>query len=121
MKHSQKNQRGHAIIEAALFMPWVFFLFAGVLDFGFYGYALINAQNAARTAAMQTSATSASAGNSTMACTYVLAEMQSMSNLGGVTSCNSLPLKVTATSVSGASSADGERRPRFRSPTRRSS
>lgn len=107
MRHSHRNQCGHAVIEAALLMPWVFFLFAGALDFGFYGYALINTQNAARVAAMQTSATWTTAGNSTLACTYVLNEMQSVSNLQSVTSCDALPIKVTATAVSGASSADG--------------
>jgi len=107
MKQLHGSERGHAVIEAALLMPWILFLFAGTVDFGFFGYALVNTQNAARVAAVQTSADSTSAGNSTLACTYVLAEMQSMSNLAGVTSCGSLPLKVTATSLPGSSSADG--------------
>jgi hypothetical protein len=101
------NERGHAVVEFAFFLPWIIFLFAGALDFGFYGYALINAENAARVATMQTSSSSSSAGSSTVACTYVLSEMQSMSNLGGLSSCSAAPLVVTATSVSGASSADG--------------
>src|SRR5437868_11738001 len=57
------NERGHAVVEAALFMPWLAFLFIGAVDFGFYGYALINTQNAARVAVMQTSAKSTSAGS----------------------------------------------------------
>jgi Flp pilus assembly protein TadG len=43
-------------------VPWLFFLFVGVLDFGFYFYAAINVQNAARAAALA-NATSAAAAN----------------------------------------------------------
>ena len=82
--------------------PWLFTLFVGVLDFGFYGYAAINIQNAARVAALRTSASSALAANNNVACTYALAEMSSLANLSGVTTCSALPLIVTATSLSGA-------------------
>lgn len=104
---TRTNERGHAVIEISFFLPWIVFLFVGALDFGSCGYALINVQNAARVAAIQTSASSSSAGSSTLACTYVLSEMKSMPNVGGLTSCDSAPLVVTAASVSGASSADG--------------
>ena len=105
--NKRTRQRGHAVLEISFFLPWIIFLFTGALDCGFYSYALINTENAARVAVMQTSTSAVVAGNSTVACTYVLAEMQSMSNLGGLSSCGSSPLVVTATSVSGASSADG--------------
>ena len=45
--------------------PWIFFLFMGTLDFGFYAYAIIATQNAARVAVMQTSLNSTTAANST--------------------------------------------------------
>src|SRR5947207_14797502 len=49
------KERGHAVIEVSLMAPWIFFLFMGTLDFGFYSYAIIATQNAARVAVMQTS------------------------------------------------------------------
>lgn len=42
------RNRGHAVIEVALLSPWIFFLFVGTLDMGFYTHALIATQNAAR-------------------------------------------------------------------------
>jgi Flp pilus assembly protein TadG len=51
------DERGHAMLEAALLLPWVLFLFVGAFDLGFYNYALISTQNAARVAAWYTSQT----------------------------------------------------------------
>jgi Flp pilus assembly protein TadG len=100
--------RGNCIIEFALLLPWVIFLFVGVLDYGFYAYALIATQNAARVAALYTSTSSTTAADQTTACSYVRAEMYMAPNIGsGVTSCGANPLIVTATSVAAASSADG--------------
>ena len=52
----QKSRSGHAVIELSLMMPWLFFLFVGALDFGFYSYALISVQNSARVAALKRAA-----------------------------------------------------------------
>ena len=100
-----KGRSGHAVIEVALLLPWVIFLFAGTLDMGFYLHALIATQNAARVAAEYTSSDSGYAADSTGACRYARAEMNTLPNLSGVANCNSLPLIVTATSV--PSGADG--------------
>lgn len=43
------------MVEVALMSPWLFLLFIGVFDFGFYGYAAITTGNAARVAALYTS------------------------------------------------------------------
>src|SRR5438128_767679 len=51
VRHRRRRQDGHAVIEIALLAPWIFFLFAGTLDMGFYLSALIATQNAARVAA----------------------------------------------------------------------
>ena len=54
MKNShrrKKGQSGSSIVEVALLSPWIFFLFVGIFDFGFYAYAAICTQNAARAAA----------------------------------------------------------------------
>jgi Flp pilus assembly protein TadG len=49
----RNREDGSAIVETALLVPWLFFLFIGVLDLGFYAYAAICTQNAARAAAVQ--------------------------------------------------------------------
>src|SRR5579859_6278481 len=87
-----RPRRGHAVIEIALLAPWIFFLFIGAVDLGFYNYAIISTENAARVAVEYTSATSAKATDKAGACTYVLAELNSMSNVQGLTSCDSLPV-----------------------------
>src|SRR5437660_440225 len=88
----RRRQQGHAVLEVAFLMPWILFLFIGAFDMGFYCYALICTENAARVAAMYTSNSNATAADSDTACTIALGEIGWMSNLNGVTSCNSLPL-----------------------------
>lgn len=57
--------------------PWIFFLFVGVFDFGFYSYAFITTQNAARVAAMA-GALGSAAPDPTTTCNLVVAEMNSL-------------------------------------------
>src|SRR5258706_1465654 len=79
-----KNRRsGQAVVEVALMMPWLAFLFVGVLDFGFYSYAAICTQNAARAAAMATSAGTTSQTN-LIACTAALRELKGLPNMMGI-------------------------------------
>jgi Flp pilus assembly protein TadG len=96
--HSRiSQQRGQATVEVALLAPWVFFLFVGVLDFGFYAYALIATQNATRAAAAYTSSGLTASNDAAGACTqYVIPELKSLPNMSGVTACSSLPVQVTA-------------------------
>ena len=56
---------GNAVIEVALMAPWIFFLFVGVLDFGFYAYSFISVENAARAAVLLTSQSKEAAGEET--------------------------------------------------------
>jgi Flp pilus assembly protein TadG len=91
--------RGHAVIEAALLLPVLVFLFVGAFDMGFYVYAMIGVENAARVAAEYTATSPYTASDSSTACTLVLSELASVPNLNGVSSCGSLPLKVNATEV----------------------
>jgi Flp pilus assembly protein TadG len=88
-----------------LLAPWIFFLFVGAVDLGFYSYALISTENAARVAAEYTSTDAATAADSTGACPYVLAELNSMSNVRGLATCTSLPVTVTAAQVAGPDGA----------------
>jgi len=52
----KRSESGQAIVETALLVPWIFFLFVGVFDLGFYAYGAICTQSAARAAAIQTAA-----------------------------------------------------------------
>lgn len=100
----RRGQNGNAIVETALMAPWIFLLFMGVLDFGFYAYAAISTQHAARVAALYTSSSSTNAADSTTACAYVLKDLNDLPNMaGGVTTCGPAPnpVQVTATSVTG--------------------
>ena len=101
-----RSEGGHAMLEAALLLPWVLFLFVGSFDLGFYNYALISTENAARVAAWYTSQTTTTAADSTTACTYALAELNALPNVGtAVTSCGTSPVVVTAAQVTGTDSS----------------
>jgi len=97
--------KGHAVIEAALLLPCLVFLFVGAFDMGFYSYALIAVENASRVAVEYTATSSYTAGDSTTACTLALNELATVPSLNGISSCGALPLKVTATAIS--SGVDG--------------
>jgi Flp pilus assembly protein TadG len=102
-----ERERGHAVLETALMLPWVLFLFVGAFDFGFYSYALISTQNAARVAAWYTSQSKSTAADAATACTYALAELQALPNVGtSVTTCSASPVVVTATQVTGVDNAE---------------
>ena len=106
MEERTKRRRrsgGNAVIEVTLLMPWFLFLFMGVFDFGFYAYALISTENAARAAALylSTGYGVAEGGvgdpvpSSSAACQIVLGEMRRLPNVGAaVTGCNALPVRV---------------------------
>ncbi len=96
---------GHAALEVALLSPWIFFLFIGALDVGFYMYALISTQNAARVTAEYASRTPA-ASISTL-CPYALDELNGMPNAKTLTTCTSLPVIISKelTTFDGAQTA----------------
>ena len=92
----------------AFFVPWYIFLFIGAYDWGFYAHGLISVASAARVAALYTSTDATTQSNSAVACTYALEELRIAINIpSSLTTCNSLPVIVTATAKSGANSADG--------------
>ncbi len=100
-KAQRSGRRGHAVVEIALMSPWIFLLFLGIFDAGFYYYAAISTANAARVAATYTS-DGLSLGDSGLACTAALEEMRQLPNIkNNVNSCGALPLIVTAQSVTG--------------------
>jgi hypothetical protein len=86
------KRRGSAVVEAALMMPWICFLFIGILDSGFYTYAAMATQNAARAVAIQTAASSA-----TTACQVVKNELGFLPNVVGMGSCAATQAAVSNT------------------------
>lgn len=83
------------MIELVLLAPWIFFLFTGAVDCGFYCYALISVESAARVAALHASTDATSAVDQTTACTYTLNELKYLPNVGsGTTSCSASPVIV---------------------------
>lgn len=81
-------QCGHAAVEAALMAPWLFLLFAMVFDIGFYSYAVIGTQNAARSGVMYTSQGTSYVSHLSRACDIALRELRGMPNVSAsLTSC----------------------------------
>jgi Flp pilus assembly protein TadG len=110
--HRRRARSGVAVIEVALLMPWVVFLFIGAFDFGFAAEALITTQNAARAAALYTSTSSATAADATTACGYAIEALRSNPNVNtAVTTCTALPVTITAQSITGV---DGQPATRVR-------
>src|SRR6266705_3376793 len=90
----RKRQSGQSMVGVALLAPWIFFLFVGILDCGFFAFATICTENAARAAAIQTAA-SQTAQNDVIACNAVWKEMNLLTNVAGLTpNCTQLPVKV---------------------------
>jgi Flp pilus assembly protein TadG len=99
------RRRGHAIVELSLMMPWIFFLFVGALDFGFYAYAMISVENATRVAALGASMSESAASDYDQACRYVRDELSRLPNVAGkIDGCGVAPLKVQVTRVVAADS-----------------
>ena len=100
------KRRGANAIEFALLCPWYIFLFVGAIDFGFYSYALIATQNAARVAAMYSAASVSSAADAATTCSYALDQLRGLPNVGSaLTTCAARPLIVTASLISGPDGA----------------
>ena len=109
------GRKGGALIEFTLLLPWLMFLFTGVFDFGFHAYALVSVENAARVAALHTSANTSTASDQPGACALVVDTLRGLPNIGNSfsSSCAADPLTVTAAycdgatiCASGAASAD---------------
>ena len=105
-----KSQAGHAVVEVALMAPWIFLLFAMVFDIGFYCYAVIATQNAARSGVMHTSRSSSYVVDLTAACQIARQELRGMPNVsvalntcaasaGAIT--DALPISVVVAAIPG--------------------
>jgi Flp pilus assembly protein TadG len=102
---SSKTQRGHSVVEMALLAPWIFFLFMAVVDVGFYCYAAINTENAARAAALYGATNPAVTGTGTF-CNIVTSDMWMLRTVAAspfVAGCGSGSLVVTSPATPPAS------------------
>ena len=94
----RRGERGQAMVEVCLLSPWIFLLFMGVLDAGFYAYASICTQNAARAGAIRTSGIGSQSLK--QACLAATPEMNNLPNLVGYSgTCSAAPLTVTQTTL----------------------
>lgn len=85
------------MMELVFLAPWLFFLFAGALDCGYFLYALVSVESAARVAALYSSTNTTTAIDSSTACTYVLQELKYLPNIGSTTTtCSADPVTVSA-------------------------
>jgi Flp pilus assembly protein TadG len=110
---NRKGRGGNALVEVTLMAPWIFFLFVGVLDFGFYAYQFITVENAARSAALLTSQSKAAATDQSDACALVLTQLRGASYGRTLTACSDAAncgtkpcLSVATTLVTGPDGAD---------------
>jgi Flp pilus assembly protein TadG len=103
---TKRSQRGNSVIEVSLMAPWILLLFICVFDFGFYVYAAISVENAARVAALHTSSNPRLTADQGTACFYAVQELQRTANVAALPAsfgCAGDPLRVTAeaTTVNG--------------------
>ena len=88
----RRDRGGQSLIEVTFMAPWILFLFVGVFDMGFFAYALISTENAARAAAVHNSiSTMAATDPDSSGCKIVIAELQWTANARTLTDCSSQP------------------------------
>src|SRR5438270_8381285 len=99
---TRRKERGQAAIEVALMLPWIVLVFAAVTDFGFFAYAFISVQNAARAAALYTSSDPLLANNSSAACTYAVGEASFLPGVGTTCTVATAGTMTVAAALGGA-------------------
>jgi Flp pilus assembly protein TadG len=93
-----RRRSGNSIIELTFMMPWLLFLFVGVFDFGFYAYALIATQNAARAVAIHNSISKTAATDKDgSGCQIAIFELKTAAYGRAINGCGGNPLQVTST------------------------
>ena len=102
-----KNEKGNTLVEFALSAPIALLFLLAAFDFGFYAYAFISVENAARSAALRNSGGSESASDQSSACKVAIEELKGLPNVTATTSCGSAPLRVTSTLCQGSATCDG--------------
>lgn len=85
----QPRTAGGSVIEFALLLPWLAFLFVGAFDWGFYAHALISTENATRVTALYAANLANGNPRTATACTLVLNELSIAANVAGLSTCTS--------------------------------
>jgi Flp pilus assembly protein TadG len=94
MSGRRRRTRGGNVVEFALLLPWMLFLFVGAYDWGFYAHALISTENATRVAALYGSIAPSGTVYWGNACALVRGELSISPNVVNLSTC------VNGTSVS---------------------
>lgn len=85
--------------------PWILMISVGVLDWGFYNYALISVEAATRSAALYTSTSTTTQTDTSGACTIVANELASLPNVDTSCSNNNTVTLGSANGPDGASAS----------------
>jgi Flp pilus assembly protein TadG len=103
----KRTKRGAAYVEATLLAPWFLFFFIALFDVGFYYYATIATENAARAAMLANASLAGNAENTPRACRYAKEEMRAVLNIAALGGnfpgfgCDGAPLTVVSHGVTG--------------------
>ena len=100
MKTRRSRTRGGSVIEFALLMPWMLFMYVGAFDWGFFAHALISTENAARVAALYAANNAGTTPSASKACNIVLGELSISANVVGLSGCSSTPVVVSLSCTS---------------------
>src|ERR1700681_444740 len=98
LRNMSRRRSGNSMIELTFMMPWLVFLFVGVFDFGFYAYALIATQNAARAVAVHNSISKTAASDlDNSGCKIAIFELNTAAYGRSMNDCAGNPLRVVST------------------------
>ncbi|MEO8027366.1 MAG: TadE family protein [Bryobacteraceae bacterium] len=104
---NRRNQRGNVMVEFALSAPIALMFMTAAFDFGFYAYAFISVENAARSAALRNSGGRESAADQPAACAVAMQELRGLPNIGTLATCGTAPLIVTSVLCDGPGACAG--------------
>lgn len=99
LRQHRTAERGNALVEFALLVPLLTLMFVGLLQLGYYSYALISVENAARSAAMRNSFGKDTATDQASACEVATEELAGILHWSGApanSNCSTAPLRVTS-------------------------
>lgn len=110
-----RTQGGQSVIEVTLLAPWIFFLFMAIVDLGFFSYATIATENAARIAALFAAESydpdsPVLSDDVLRACNHARNELRMLPNYSSFdVNCAGAPLAVDVVEIAESASADGEK------------
>jgi Flp pilus assembly protein TadG len=107
MKKSRRERcRGGGVLETAMMMPWLIFLFVGGFDWGYYAHALISTETAARVAVINASKSAGDAIDTSSVCKLAVEELKIAPNVATAQACGATQSVNVTTSLLTTASAD---------------